>query len=101
MPRKRPRAQRRGKLRDEPRIVLAAPDIGAGCRNAPVTFLGPTIPTSDTGVVVAELDDVRARLLDTIDDVLKVRPSASKRIMELALAYESLSQSSPPRPNVP
>ena len=75
--------------------------VGARYGNAAVTFLGPTIPTSDTGVVVAELDEVRARLLDTIDDVLKVRPSASKRIMELARAYESLSQSSPPRPNEP
>lgn len=47
------------------------------------------------------MDEVRARLLDTIEDVLKVRPGASRRIMELARAYESLSQSEPPRPNEP
>jgi hypothetical protein len=75
---------------------LSDPGVGARYRNAAAASLGPTIPTSDTGVVVAELDEARARLLDTIDDALKVRPSASKRIMELARAYESLSQSSPP-----
>jgi hypothetical protein len=43
---------------------------------------------------VAELEDVRAKLLDAIDHVLDERPSASKRLMELARAYESLSRAS-------
>jgi len=75
-------------------------DTGVACRfgNGAGVGSGTTITTSKGGAV-AELDDVRARLLDTIDDVLKARPGASKTIMELARAYESLSQSSPPRRN--
>jgi hypothetical protein len=45
---------------------------------------------------VAELDDVRGKLLDAIDQVLDQRPSASKRLMELARAYESLSRAAEP-----
>jgi hypothetical protein len=43
---------------------------------------------------MAELEDVRAKLLEAIDQKLSVRPAASKTIMELAHAYEALSRSS-------
>ena len=49
--------------------------------------------------MVTELDDVRARILDTIDAALETGPGASRNVMELARAYEALSQSPPPRPD--
>jgi hypothetical protein len=43
---------------------------------------------------VAELEDVKAKLLGAIDKKLNERPGASKTIMELARAYESLARAS-------
>jgi hypothetical protein len=43
---------------------------------------------------VAELEDVKAKLLSAIDQKLHERPGASKTIMELARAYESLARAS-------
>jgi hypothetical protein len=45
---------------------------------------------------VADLEDLKARLLTEIDDVLTTRSGASKRLMELCRAYESLARSTPP-----
>ena len=43
-----------------------------------------------------DLEDVKSRLLTEIDSVLTSRPGASKRLMELCRAYESLARATPP-----
>jgi hypothetical protein len=45
---------------------------------------------------VADLEDVKTRLLTEIDDVVTTKPGASKRLMELCRAYESLARATPP-----
>ncbi len=43
---------------------------------------------------MTDLESVQAKLLATIDQKLTERPSASKAVMELARAYESLARAS-------
>jgi hypothetical protein len=43
-----------------------------------------------------DLEDMKSRLLTEIDSVLTSRPGASKRLMELCRAYESLARATPP-----
>jgi hypothetical protein len=43
-----------------------------------------------------DLEDVKSRLLTEIDSVLTSKPGASKRLMELCRAYESLARATPP-----
>jgi len=45
---------------------------------------------------MADLEDVKAKLLAEINGVLVAKPGASKRLMELCRAYESLSRATPP-----
>lgn len=45
---------------------------------------------------MADLEDVKARLLAEIDRVLTTKPEASKRLMELCRAYESLAGAAAP-----
>jgi len=80
---------------------VAIAGVDARSWNVAATTLGPTNSASDPGEVVVEQDDVRARLLVAIEDALKLGSGASREVMELARAFDALSQSSPPRPNEP
>lgn len=40
---------------------------------------------------MADLESVKTKLLAQIDGVLEAKPGASKRLMELCRAYESLA----------
>jgi hypothetical protein len=44
---------------------------------------------------MADLESVKAKLLMQIDGVLEAKPGASKRLMELCRAYESLARATP------
>jgi hypothetical protein len=45
---------------------------------------------------MADLESVKAKLLMQIDGVLETKPGASKRLMELCSAYESLARATHP-----
>ena len=45
---------------------------------------------------IADLESMKAKLLMQIDGVLESKPGASKRLMELCRAYESLARATPP-----
>jgi hypothetical protein len=44
---------------------------------------------------MTDLEGVKAKLLMQIDGVLEAKPGASKRLMELCRAYESLARATP------
>lgn len=44
---------------------------------------------------MTDLESVKERLLTEIDGVLTTKPGASKRLMELCRAYESLARATP------
>jgi hypothetical protein len=48
------------------------------------------------GKHMADLESVKAKLLMQIDGVLETKPGASKRLMELCSAYESLARATHP-----